>query len=262
MLYYGNIELVSGEILNCIVENLAQDPEFVRADSGRVYFNTTTGTLKYNNGIEYVDTAGGFNAPLVDTLGSNWINNDYSFNPEAFSNFSTVTNLSANSTLFTVLSDMDAAIGNFQLGSIFDIANVKETSTLQTGDICFFNGVDFTFASINNLINEYSAISTETLSDIEIVGNLESGNVFVWSSLLSKFVNTPIFYNYTNYSSAVSFTVTHNLGVLYPFVNVVNPGNNQTITPTSVIYIDENQLIVNISSPSPVVINVIGVPLN
>lgn len=262
MLYYGNIELVSGEILNCIPENLSQDPTFVSTDMGRIYYNTTTNTLKYNNGSEYVDTSGAFNTPLVDTLGANWINSDYSFNPIAFGSFSTATNLSANSTLFTILAGLDYAIGNFQLGSIFDIKDVKETTTLAVGDICYYNGADFTFTSINDLINEYSSISTNTLSDISITGSLQSGEIFVWNEKNNKFQNTPIFYNYNNYSANVSFTVNHDLGILYPFVNVINPGNNEIIPITSIVYINENQLIVNIASPSSVVINVMGVPLN
>ena len=262
MLYYGNIQLIDGEILNCVVENLPQSPRFVASDAGRIYFSTTTNTLNYNNGTQYIDTRGGFNTPLVDTLGSNWVNSDYSFNPVPFETFTTVTNLSANSTLFTILQDIDSAIGNFQLNTIFDIRNVKLTDTLETGYVCFYNGTDFTFANLNDLINEYSSISTTTLSDITITGRLTSGEIFVWNNANSKFQNTAIFYTYQNYSQNVSFLINHNLGVLYPFVNVVNPGNGQPLIPSSIQYLNTDSLIVNISSPSAVVVNIMGVPQN
>jgi hypothetical protein len=70
----GNLVLNSGgsgAIYNAFFEQLASDPSFTANDKGRIYFNTTSGVFKYNDGTAWQTFASGGNASQTATYLSN-----------------------------------------------------------------------------------------------------------------------------------------------------------------------------------------------
>jgi hypothetical protein len=259
MKYYGDIELMGSTILNALIENLGSDPVFTVEESGRIYFNTTSDTLRLNNGTTYVDASlPATFSNLIDSLGAVWINTDLTFNPSAFNQLINVGSLTANDSLFTVLQQLDSAIKDSNIG-ILDLSDVAVTTNLEQGDILFYNGTNFTFADIDSLVQNYAHLSLSNLTDVTL-GDVGSGDFLVYDSVTSKFVAANPIQPYEDLQVSTNHTILHTLGVKYCNVTVINRSTDTIITDAIVSFLDINQIQITLNTPAPVLVIVTGSP--
>lgn len=264
MQYYGNIELVDSEIINCFIESVSTLPTFVNSDQSRIVYNTTDNQYYYNNGTEYVpfQVASQNSEPLIDTLGNNWINEDYSFNPAPFNSLSFVGTppLISTNSLYTVFQRLDSTIQELNDININDINGFVVTNP-QAGDIMYFNGENFINQPISELPNFGLVISLADLSDCFIEATPTDNEALFFNSQTNKFTSYKTMYRYEQESPQATHVVTHNLGQLYCWVQVWNTSNNAQINPAAIIANTSSQLTVTLNSAAPAVILVSTIPI-
>lgn len=259
---YGDLTLVDGRVINLKTEIGSAVPAFHSDEVGRLFFVNVDGTLRINDGSEWVTiqySNTDSSSPLLVTLGTNWINSDLSFNPTPFNDLDNISGLTANSTLFSVVAALDAAItivGSKSLESLNDVT----FSSLETGDIVIWGGASFTNISLTNLAAARLTISTTSLVDIQQTPPYTPGDVLVFSNIAQKFVNRQTSFTYTNTASDSAFSVDHNLGVRYPLVQIINAATNASIsTGYTINYNSDTNLTVTLSAPAAVIIIVAAV---
>ena len=116
---FGNIEL-EGRIYSLKLE-LVNDIDTIDLDTiGRMFYNQGTNAIEVvtDDGIKSLQFGYDSNNKLVQSLGDNWINPDYSFNPTPFNEFENVGQLSSSDSLYEVLRQLDANISSFTVNSI------------------------------------------------------------------------------------------------------------------------------------------------
>jgi hypothetical protein len=110
---FGNIELI-GRIFGLKLE-LIEDTDQINLDElGRLYYNDSTQSVEVvtDDGIKSLQFGYDSDNKLIETLGSNWINPDYSFNPVPFNELQNIAGLSSTDSLFDVITHLDSVIGN------------------------------------------------------------------------------------------------------------------------------------------------------
>jgi len=259
MKYYHNIELQNSKITGLIADPLASDPSFSANEAGRIYFNVGTKTLRLNDGQEYIDIniPANFNN-LIEVLGTNWINSDYTFNPTPFNEFHNVSDLDSNSSLFDVLKQFDDA-----MGAPPSITTLQDVSTpegsIAAGSVIYYTGDNFTFADIDTLIENYGNLNFETLKDVD-ASNLEDGDIFFYDGGSQTYKPGSLVYFFEDLQATTGHTITHNLGVQYFPVTVVNRFTDSIITDAVVTFTNENQLDITLSAPTPISVIIITKP--
>ena len=258
---YGDITLINGRINNLLTEVGSSLPIFASTDVGRIFFNNSDGTLAVNDGNEWVTIQFSNTTdsnPLLTTLGRNWINNDLSFNPTPFNNLENIHGLTANDSLFSVIAALDTAITTLSQQHLANLGDVA-FGTLNVGDIVFWSGTKFSNISMNNLASSRLSLFTSSLKDVQ-VSSYSAGDILVFSTNTNKLVNKQMMYTFTSTASDNAFAVDHNLGIQYPFVQIINYATSTSITTGyTITYTDHNSLSVVLSTPAPVVILVMGV---
>lgn len=260
MKYFHNIELQDSKITGLIVDPLSTDPSFDQTDAGRIYFNSSTQTLRLNNGQEYIDVSipANFNN-LIATLGSNWITVNYAFNPAPFNALDNVSGLDANSSLFDVISQLDHAISQTGGSSLLTLSDVVETTTLVAGNILYFNGDNFTFADIDTLIANYGNITYLGLKDVD-ASDVADGDVFFFNAASQKFKAGSMVYTQEDFQNTTSHTITHTLGVKYCGVTIINRSNDTLITNATVVFTDINQIDITLPAAAPIYVVLVATP--
>lgn len=262
--YYGNIKLIDAEIINLRVDANPTLPDFIVDDESRIVYNLTDHQLYYNNGTAYfpLQVASQNAQPLIETLGNNWINPDLSFDPTPFNELPFLSDLTSTDSLFTVFEQITAGLETLSDISINSLNGV-DIEAAQVNDVLYFNGTNWTNTQIDNIPNFTINISLASLNDVDLDGTLENTQSLFFNSTSNKFVNASWAYTYTEDVSLSTHTVVHNLNQQYCDVTVINPSTNppQSITPISILYTSEVQLVVNLASPSPAVILVKAVPV-
>lgn len=257
---YGDLTLFGdARIINAKIED-GSLPTFTADDEGRLFVYNHE--LYFNDGSKWstFQLSNNSSEPLIDTLGRNWINEDLSFNPTDFNNLDNITGLTANDTLFDVFVALDAAISNVSSLNFSDLEDVN-FSSLAAGDIIFYNGTSFSNITLNDLASSQLNFSSENLSDTSIV-DYASGDVLVYSEIDSKLVNRKTFAEYTNLAANTSFIVSHDLGVKYCIVQVINAQTDALVTSDyGVIFDSVDQLTVTVTPAIPVKILVTAVNL-
>jgi hypothetical protein len=251
---YGDIELLNSSIYNLKVESLSVDPTFETTDISRIYFNNTTNTYRYNNGTSYIDLSlpNNFMA-LIDSLGDNWINPDFTFNPTPFNALNTISGLTSNSSLYNVIVQLDTAIHNLAVPSLADLNDVTVPNPIEPGDILFYDTNGYTFTDINTLIENYSTIGVNNLKDVNIT-NAQNGGALIYNtateqySILQTAIVIQDFYNETDH------TITHDLGIMYVGIQIVNPETNTVITQATITYVDENSFNIVLATAQPILV--------
>ena len=103
----GNLELINGYILGLHIEEVDELDLDVVDSSRLISFN---GSLYFNDGESFkpllFDNAYESNA-LIISLGTNWINENLTFNPVPFNELQNVDGLDSSSSLFDVISQLD-----------------------------------------------------------------------------------------------------------------------------------------------------------
>jgi hypothetical protein len=259
---YGDITLINGRILNLKSELGTSLPTFNSNDVGRLFFVSTDGTLRVNDGNEWVtiqfsNTEN--SSPLLVTLGTNWINNDLSFNPTPFNDLDNISGLTANSTLYSVIAALDAAITGLSSQHLADLGDTAFGS-LAAGDIVIWSGTAFTNISLNNLAESRLTLNTTSLKDVTQLDAYVPGDVLVFSASEEKFANRQVSYTYTNTATDSEFLISHQLGVRYPLVQIINYATNTSITTGySISYDGANELTLTLDTAAPVIVIVYAI---
>jgi hypothetical protein len=260
MKYFDDITLVGGSIHNAIIENLNQDPTFVDTDAGRLYFNSSSDTLRLNNGTEYIDVTLPTNfSALITTLGNNWITADFGFNPTPFNSLNNVSGLTANSTLFDVISALDTAISSSDGNALTSLSDVVETTELTTGDLVFYNGANFTFASVDDIIENYGQIKIGSLADVSAATPTD-GAVLVYSAGTQTYNAVNPFYITQDLQNTTNHTINHTLGTTFCAVTVINASNGQIINNATITLASENVVSIALVSAAPVIVILMAPP--
>ena len=263
MLQYGDIELVNSEIINLKVDAKANLPTFISTDESRVVYNLTDHQLYYNNGTAYfpLQVASQNAQPLIETLGTEWINPDLSFNPSNFNTLPFISGLTSNDDLFSVFEQITAELQNLGNISINSLGGVTLESP-QVNDILYFNGSLWTNTQIDNIPNLTIDIGLGSLNDVELTGTLENTQLLFFDSTINQFTNASWAFTYTNLTSQGTHTVVHNLGQQYCQVTVINPTTSppQTVPVSAILYNSTVQLTVDLVSSSPAKILVTCIP--
>lgn len=269
MQYLGDIELVGSSILNCKIERVNALPTFTVNDESRLIYvigvPPATGQYYCNNGSQWIpfQFASQDSEPLIATLGNNWINGDYTFNPANFNALGFMTGLPAltsTDSLFTVIQRLDEALGNFSSIDINDITGFEVVSPT-AGDIIYFNGTNYVNAPITNIPDFAINISLDNLTDVNIPTTPTNNEGIYFDSSTNKFVNKKLFYIFEDLSGTQStHTITHNLNQLYCTVTIFDTVAKALITPTAVIYNNASQLSVTVTGTPSVIIYVTTVP--
>lgn len=141
MKYYGDIELVNGKIINFKIDPRETLPESVSDDEGKLIYNLQNKQLYYSTGEEFLplQVASEDSEPLITSLGREWLNPDYSFNPTPFNNLTFVSGLASTDSLLTVIQKIDQALVEIDDIDLNDIngVNVENPSA---GDVLYFDG--------------------------------------------------------------------------------------------------------------------------
>lgn len=219
--YYGDIELIGGRVINLNAEHVTSDPAFNASDEGKIIYNSTENAYKYNNGSSWITFEVSLTSSnaLVNTLGNNWINTDFSFNPTDFNTLDNVTGLTSSNSLFDVFNQLDNQLtGAKNVGSLRGV-NLNFINTDPTsGNIIYFDGSDFVLGTINDIGN--ANLKVADLSDASIT-SVQNNDFLVREN--GSWVNKPIFYEYEELSGTLSvFTVNHSLGQRFCHVTVID----------------------------------------
>ncbi len=269
MQYFGDIELINGKIINLKVDPVTVLPDFTTDDESRFVYNLTDKTVYYNNGAEWapLQVASFTSQPLVQSLaGSNWpdpdlwINADYSFNPTPFNNLANISGLTSTDSVFNVIEQLDNALTVFSDIDLNDINQIS-VSSLEAGQILYFDGVNFVNVKFSDIPDFSLNISLNSLSDVAVSGVPTDNQALFFDSSADKFVNKQWTFRYEQLSPQTVHVVNHNLTQQYCFVSVINPLTFTSITPTSIVYDNGNQLTVNLALSLPAIILVTTIPL-
>lgn len=262
----GDIELVGGSILNLNAESLATDPAFTADDEGRIIYNTTTNEYRFNNGSEWVafqSDAVSSSTTLRDTLGTEWVNSNFSFNPTQLNLFDNVSGLTSNSSLYDALNQLDSAITTSLNVTKLQDVDLDFTSGLEVNNIVYYNGSEFVNGTVNDL--DLVELDLSELDDVTF-SSLKANEIAAYNG--SEWVNRPLVYTFDDLSGANQvFNVNHNLGTRFVSVTIFDRalGGVKTLDPsslTSIVMSDDNNLTVTLNRNTRVTILVIGMALS
>ena len=269
---YGDIELINAEIINLKVDAVDSLPDFTTDDESRlVYINKTVdtnGILYLNNGSDYVplQIASEDNEPFVDTLGSNWINADHSFNPTPFNSLpgGFITGLSGTDSLFTVISMLNTGLIDLSNPSINTITDF-DVQNPAAGDILYFNGTNFINTPLSNIPGFGIHLALGDLINVEVVGTPADNDGLFYDHTANggsgAYVVKKAHFVYENLTPQSTHVVSHQLGQTYCAVTVFRTDISQLVVPTGVTYNSTSQLTVSLGSSLPVIIYVDTIPV-
>lgn len=251
MKYYGDIDLQGGGyILNLKVEKVNSIPSFLAEDEARmIYFNKE---LYLNDGNEYIS----LNFPssinnINNLLGNEWVNSDYTFKPSTFNTLNNVSNLTSDSSLFDVITQLDSAIKNYNNFKLDDLEDVTVPTNINNGNILYYNGSVYTFTNINQIITNYADLNLNIIKNIDF-SNLQNNYIMVYNSTTEKYEFKKAFYNYEDLSSNTLHTVKHDLGQKYCLVQIIDRSTDTIIKDATITFLDQNTLTVELTTPTPI----------
>jgi hypothetical protein len=250
----GGVELVGGKIVDLIVESIPTPPVFDASDAGQFTFSESDGVLRFNNGLGLValNTTVSENPNLIQSLGSNWLNSDLSFNPAPFNVLDGISGLTTDDSLFQVIEKITENIQEF---------NTIETTQLVappgTQDLFVLTHLagDLIFLNIETLLRASSIdLNFDNLNGFNITSTTQ-GNMLVFDGV-GDLVSRDVSYTYQSFTANDSHVVNHNLGQMYVSVFCINPSTNKVIQPLEVEFITNNQLLIRLTSSQPLIANV------
>lgn len=259
---YGDLNLVNGSVLNLRVEQKHDsDVVFDANDIARIYFSLDSNELMLNDGTKYIPISFPSNfSNLLTTLGNTWVSSKLTFNYKAFSNFNNVSNLTADSSLFDVLKQLDSSIKNQSNLKMSDLTDFTPNEKVAEGYIVYFNGNNYTTSDLDTLIKNFADLYLGDLGDVDLT-NQSNGSILVYSKT-SKTYESKIFqFSYENVDSNTQFLIDHNLGIQYCSVTVIDRTNSQKINDATITYLNENQLVVNLNTSKPINAYIVGLKI-
>lgn len=252
---YGDIQLLSGSSLyNVTIEELADDPTFTQADVSRIYYNTATNSYRFNNGTTYVDLSLPANfMALISTLGTSWVNTDFTFNPTLFNAFKSVSDLTANNSLYDVLFQMDAAIGKLEAPALADLSDVTIPGGIENGEILYFNNNQYTFGTVDDLIENFSTIKVATLKDVNSTSPIDGGSL-VYNATQQQYNIVQTSIGIEDFFLTTDHSISHSLGVKHLSVTVIDAETDRVINNPTIQFIDANSLDIQLTSPAKIIV--------
>lgn len=239
----GGVILERGKIVNMVLDSTLNPPSFDAANAGEFSFSTSDRVLRFNDGegLIALNTTISEDPNLKASLGSNWLNEDLSFNPVPFNALPGISGLDGNSSLFDVIDQMSALIEDTSTITIDEI----DVSAVVTPDmsVLAYNSGSLIFVEIETVL-EGSQISLtyDNLQGFDIgVNDTILGNMLAFNSV-GDLVSRDVSYTYTNYSTSFTHKITHNMGVKYCAVFCIDPTTNFMVTPTSVEFKSDSEL--------------------
>lgn len=264
--FYGDIELLGGStIINLAAETFENDPTFDETESGRIIYNSTENAYKYNNGSAWVtfEVSTTSSNALVETLGSNWINGDFSFDPTPFNTLDNLDGLVTTDSLFTVIAQLDVGISVAK--SVVTLQGVPlnfNPVDLEPKNIIYFDGSDFVLGTINDL--DTITLNLSELDDVTLL-TVENNESLVFQN--GNWANKKTRHQFQDLSGTVStFVVTHDLGTQFCNVEVIDmsaatPIRMNPAEIISIAYSSTTELTVTILNNKPVTILVNGLEI-
>lgn len=248
----GDLVLINGKIDNLAAGMVSEDPPFNAADEGVIIYNLTDRAYKYNNGSTWVTFQVSIETSnvLLTTLGDEWINPDFTFNPNPFNALQTISGLTSGSSLFNVFKQMDANLINALNVTTIRGIPLPTADLLSENDVIFFNGVSFEYGQIGQLGVPNVAINQ--LNNVTITSPIDN-DVIVKQG--SEWVNKRVWFQYENLAANTTFVVNHGLGNRFCHVTVVNAASGQKILDSNIsaiTYNTDDQITVELTSAMPV----------
>lgn len=243
----GGVKFEDGKIINMVLESTLNPPSFDALKAGEFSFSTSDRVLRFNDGIQLIalNTTISEDPNLKVSLGSNWLNEDLSFNPVPFNDLPNIHDLDSSSSLFDVIDQITTLIDNASTITIEDI----DVSNVVTPDmsVLAYNAGETIFVEIEQVLEGSSiSLTFDNLKGFDIT-DVTWGNAVLFNEvgdLVSKKVN----FTYTMYTTSTAHTITHELGAQHCAVFCIDPATNLMITPTSVYFNSVNELTVTLPS--------------
>lgn len=260
---YGDMEFVGGgAIINMSAERLVNDPVLEVEEEGRIIYTTTDSSYKYNNGSAWVafQVSTTSNSTLIETLGNNWINANFSFNPTPFNALDNLSGLTTNDSLFDVIDQLDDGITTAK--TVVTLQGVSldfVVGDLSARNVLYYDGANFVPGTINDL--DTPEIPVGDLSDITLT-SISDNQSLVYQG--GNWVNKLTHFQYQDLSATVNiFVVPHNLGTQFCNVEVIDmslatPVKIDPSEITSIAYNSTSQLTVTLTGNKAVTILVSG----
>jgi hypothetical protein len=241
----GGVNLESGKIINMVLESTVNPPSFNSAKAGEFSFSTSDRVLRFNDGIQFIalNTTISEDPNLKVSLGSNWLNEDLSFNPVPFNDLPNIHDLDSTSSLFDVIDQIAVLIDNASTITIEDI----DVSQVVTPDmsVLAYNAGEVIFVEIEQVL-EGSQISLtfDNLKGFDIT-DVTHGNAILFNEC-GDLVSKNVSFTYTMYTTSIAHTITHELGVKHCAVYCIDPATDMMVTPVSVYFNSVNELTVTL----------------
>ncbi len=256
---YGDLNIINGRILNLLVEEAVSLPTFDADHSSRLI--SVGNVLYFNNGTTYatIQIANGSSQPIVDTIGAELFNIDLSFNPVPANALNNVSGLISTDSIFTMITQLDAAISAMAVDDINDIGNVAITSGV-AGQVLVLDGTNIVNYNVTDLIQNFAEINFSDLEDFLLDHEYQNNDILAYSSSAQKIVNKKFYYTHDSVITSASHVVTHNLGQRYCMVQLIDKNTNQAITTGYTInYVNSNRLTVTLGSAKLIRAIVLGI---
>lgn len=250
----GGVELKGGKITDLVIESIPTPPVFSSNNSGQFTFSLSDGVLRFNNGLGLValNTSVSENPNLIESLGSNWLNSDLSFNPAPFNVLDGISGLTTNDSLFQVIKQLSERIED---NTTVETAQLVAPPGTQDLFVLTHLAGDLIFLNIETLLRASSIdLDFDNLNGFNITST-KQGNMLVFDSV-GDLVSRDVSYTYQSFTANDSHVVNHNLGQRYVSVFCINPSTNKAVQPLEVEYITSNQLLIRLNSSQPLIANV------
>jgi hypothetical protein len=247
----GGVRLEDGKIIDLVIGILDEPPLFDAVNIGNFTFSLSDKVLRFNTGENLValNTSITENPNLKSSLGSNWLNDDLSFNPVPFNNLPNIIGLDSTDSLFNVIEQITDLIDNINNVTLEDI-NLEDIITPDMSILAYLSG-DLIFVSIEQVL-EGSIISLDfdNLEGFNIT-DTTTGNMIIFQN--EELISKKVHFRYENLSTNVGHLVTHNLNSEYCSVFCINPATKLSIVPSSIEFVSTNELLINLSSAQPLI---------
>lgn len=259
---YGDINLIGGVIKNLASEAFEADPAVDTEEEGRIIYNTTESAYKYNNGSAWLtfEVSSTSSNALIETLGSNWINENFSFNPTPFNDLSNFSGLTTSDSLYSVIQQIDNGLTDAKnVVTLQSVPLAFSEGDLEVRNIIYYDGAEFVRGTINELdtltipLFELEDTNIESINDNQSLVN-QGG---LWVNLATNF-------QYQELSGTVNtFVVPHNLGTQFCSVDIIDmslatPVAIDSSLITSITFDSVSQLTVTLTVNTAVTILVNG----
>lgn len=243
----GGIKIERGRILNLAMDAVASSPSFDPDKMGEFTFSLDDRVLRFNDGKRLIalNTTVSEDPNLISSLGSNWLNEDLSFNPVPFNALSGLSGLDSNSSLFDVIEQLSDLIKNVSTVTIDEI-DVSNVVAPDMSVLAYLAG-DLILLEIEQIIDGSTiSLNFDNLSGFNIKSTTH-GNMLIFDDnkeLVSRKVN----YTYSMHSSSVDHRIDHNLGAKYCSVFCIDPVTSRMVIPTSIDFVSTSHLVVHLPS--------------